>query len=452
MLTSNERLKRKYAYNINDSTKIKKVTMGSGNDFLSLNRGFYDDIENKDISIKKNNRLLKRIKNDSLKEFVFTNVQIPDKWRNKLDYQNSIMKILARDSNFLAYVGRGGNANKNETTSTKMYTRDNLTVSGNLKKKRGFMTKSGTCYSQLFPRIDRSRISFEEKKFSGEQNRNKLKINEDEDMSLKEMDNSNINTITRTSFPKNKNKKEVMNEKDVINLLEEFKAAYPIKLPKEEDEQIEKINKKEKEINKTNLLFSQTFNYNQLLQKNLKYNAKDNFHKIKMKRQRAFRQNIFNNLIPQKQLIESELFTKNDNNKDNNIDSNKKIKIMSRTTSFLNSDFESFYKRIKINNPLIERNLENINFYGPFYSYCPPCLNRNLEFYNNLEHNQCLKLIHYIRKIKKKGILNIKGNNSSALTHKNQSRKTADDKDKEDKENTINEINNEKRDSIELNL
>ena len=179
MLTSNERLKRKYAYNINDSTKIKKVTMGSGNDFLSLNRGFYDDIENKDISIKKNNRLLKRIKNDSLKEFVFTNVQIPDKWRNKLDYQNSVIKILARDSNFLAYVGRGGNTNKNETTSTKMYTRDNLTVSGNLKKKRGFMTKSGTCYSQLFPRIDRSRISFEEKKFSGEQNRNKLKINED---------------------------------------------------------------------------------------------------------------------------------------------------------------------------------------------------------------------------------------------------------------------------------
>jgi len=450
-MLSNERLKQKYAYNINDSTKIKKVTMGSGSDFLSLNRGFYDDIENKDISIKKNNRLLKRIKNDSLKEFVFTNVQIPDKWRNKLDYQNSVMKILARDSNFLAYVGRGGNINKNETLSTKMNTRSNLTVSGNLKKKKGYMTKSGTCYSQLFPRIDRSKISFEEKKFSGEQTQNKLRTNEEEDMSLKEMDNSNINTITRTSLPKNKNKKDVMTEKDVINLLEEFKVAYPIKLPKEEEEQIEKVNKKEKEINKTNLLFSQTFNYNQLLQKNLKYNAKDNFHKIKIKRQRAFRQNIFNNLIPHKQLIENELLTKNDDNKDNNIDLNKKIKMMSRTTSFLNSDFE-FYKRIKINNPLIERNLENINFYGPFYSYCPPCLNRNLEFYNNLEHNQCLQLIHYIRKIKKKSILNIKGTNTSALTNKNKSRKTIDDKDKEDKENTINEINNERRDSVELNL
>ena len=64
MINTNERLKHKYAYNINDSTKIKKVTVGSGRDFLSLTRGFYDDIENNDISIQKKNRQLKRIKND----------------------------------------------------------------------------------------------------------------------------------------------------------------------------------------------------------------------------------------------------------------------------------------------------------------------------------------------------------------------------------------------------
>ena len=38
MINSNDRLKHKYAYNINDTTKVKKVTMGSGKDFLSLNR------------------------------------------------------------------------------------------------------------------------------------------------------------------------------------------------------------------------------------------------------------------------------------------------------------------------------------------------------------------------------------------------------------------------------
>ena len=309
MINSNDRLKHKYAYNINDTTKVKKVTMGSGKDFLSLNRGFYDDIENNDINIKKKNHQLKKIKNESLKEFVFTNVQIPDKWRTKLDYQNSVIKMLARDNNFLAYVGRGGS--KNETASTKMYTRDNFNMG--LKKNRGM----STCYSQVFPKIDKNKISFEDKKVSNEITPNKYKSMEEEDVSIKEIDNSNINSGTRISFPKGKNKKETMNEKDIVTLLEDFKMAYPIKLPKEEEEQIEKIQEKENKMNKTNLLFSQTFNYNQLLQKNIKYNAFDNFHKIRIKRQRAFRQNIFNNLIPPKKATEGD--------STNNIQSYKKL-------------------------------------------------------------------------------------------------------------------------------
>ena len=438
MINSNERLKHKYAYNINDTTKVKKITMGSGKDFLSLNRGFYDDIENNDINIKKKNHQLKKIKNESLKEFVFTNVLIPDKWRTKLDYQNNVIKMLAKDNNFLAYVGRGGS--KNETASTKMFTRDNFNIG--LKKNRGM----STCYSQVFPQIDKSKIPFEDKKISNvEINQNKFKSMEEEDISIKEIDNSNINSGTRITFPKGKNKKETMNEKDIVNLLEEFKIAYPIKLPKEEEEQIEKIQEKENKMNKTNLLFSQTFNYNQLLQKNIKYNAFDNFHKIRIKRQRAFRQNIFNNLIPPKQVIEGDSTAKNNIN---NIQSYKKLRTINRTTSFLNSDFESFYKKVKINNPIIQKNLENINFYGPFYSYCPPCLNRNLEFYNNLEENQCLKLIQYIRKIRKKNILNIKGTNSTSLTDQKRQKKLSDFK--ENNNNSVNETVNEKKDSIEL--
>ena len=434
MINSNERLKHKYAYNINDTTKIKKITMGSGKDFLSLNRGFYDEIENNDINIKKKNKQLKRIKDDSLKEFVFTNVQIPDKWRTKLDYQNSVINILAKDNNFLAYVGRGGNIGKNDTASTKMYTRDNFSMG---LKKKGM----STCYSQVFPKIDKNKILIEEKKGM---DLTKYRSMEDEDISIKEIDNSNIQSLTKASFPKTKNKKEVMSEKDVINLLEEFKIAYPIKLPKEEEEQIEKIQEKEIKNNKTNLLFSQTFNYNQLLQKNIKYNALDNFHKIRIKRQRAFRQNIFNNLISPKKIIEEEISPKNIIN---NIPTLKKLRTMNRTTSFLNSYYDTFYQKIKINNPIIQKNLENINFYGPFYSYCPPCLNRNLDFYNNLEPNQCLKLIHYIRKIRKKNILNIKGTNSTSLSDKKNNKKLNELK---ENNNSINETNNEKKDSIEL--
>ena len=429
MINPNEKLRHKYAYNINDSTKTRKISLGSGNDFLSLNRGFYDEIENNDISIKNKNRQLKKIKNESLKEFVFTNVQIPDKWKTKLDYQESVMKILTKDSNFLSYVGRGGGGilSKNDTISTKMYTKDSFNKTGNLRKNK--QLGSSTCYSQIFPKIEKQKLDLDEEK----------KIGKEEDL-------SKIDNETKASFQKSKNKRG-MSEKDIINLLEEFKTAYPIKLPKEEEDQIEKIDEQEKKQTKSNLLFSQEFNYNKLLQKNLKYNASDNFHKIRIKRQRAFRQNIFNNLIPPKN---AKIIDSNQKNNMNNFNSYRKLKSMNRTTSFLNSDWESFYKKCKISNPIIRRNLENINFYGPYYSYCPPCLNRNLEFYNNLEPNQCLKLIHFIKKTRKKSILNIKENNNSSSATVEKKSKNIEDLIKND--NSINEedSNNEKKDIIEL--
>ena len=437
MKNSNEKLRQKYAYNINDTNKTKKISMASGKDFLSLNGGFYDEIENNDISIKKKSNQLKKIKNDSLKEFVFTNVKIPDKWKTKLDYQNSVIKLLAKDNNFLSYVGQGGSGIKNETASTKMFTKESFASAG-LKKNKAM----STCYSQVFPQINKSKLLLEDKKnINIEENKEEISIKEN-------VDNSNINSVTKINFSKNKSKKEELSDKYVANLLEEFKQAYPIKLPKEEEDQFEKIQEKEKErenkMGKTNLLFSQTFNYNQLLQKNMKYNPLDNFHKIRMKRQRAFRQNIFNNLIPPKKNKENEIYNRNNTNI---LGKYKKIRTISKSTSFLNSGSDTFYRKVKITNPIIQKNLENINFYGPFYPYCPPCLNRNLEFYNNLDPDQCLKLIQYIKKIRKKNILNIKGNNSPSHNDKNN-------------ENNINEFKendfsnsgdtNDKKDTIEL--
>ena len=448
MLNSTERQRHKYAYNINDTNKTKKITMGSGKDFLSLNRGFYDEIENNDFSIKKKSNQLKKIKNTSLKEFVFTNVKIPDKWKTKFDYQTNVIKLLANDNNFLAYVGRGNLGSKNQTSSTKMFTRDSFATS-KIKKNKGMATS----YSQVFPKIDKNKLLFEDKKTNNTKIiRDKFRPiedinNEKDDLSLKENDNSNnnFNSIAKLNFSKAKNKREEMNDKDIANLLEEFKLAYPIKLPKEEEELLEKEQEKEKKINKTNLLFSQTFNYNQLLQKNAKYNAFDNIHKIRIKRQKAFKKNIFNNLIPPKQNKENDIYKRNNTNL---LGSYKKIKTMSKSTSFLNSDSDNFYRKVKIINPLIEKNLENINFYGPFYSYCPPCLNRNLEYYNNLDVNQCLNLIKYIKKIKKKNILNIKGNNSLSGTDKLNEKKNKQLKEEED--NSIDEENNSNKKSIDF--
>ena len=84
MITTIERLTHKYALNIKQirgpgPTKIA--------DFKNLNKNFYNDIESNNITIKDDTKLLNKIKNNSIKEFIYTNKEIPDKWKNKINYQ-----------------------------------------------------------------------------------------------------------------------------------------------------------------------------------------------------------------------------------------------------------------------------------------------------------------------------------------------------------------------------
>ena len=425
-MSLNTELRHKYAYNINDTTKGKKFTIGTGKNFFQLHRGFYDELENKDQSIKHKERQLQKIKNDSLKEFVFTNVQIPEKWKTKINYQKDVIRILARDNNFLYYVGRGG-PGMNETASTKMYTKDSFNKTG---KRDGLKTS----YSQIFPKVGQKYTTQELKKDLMSNNK-----------TLEEEDVTNVdNTVSMSKKHLSKvqqNKKEAMNDKDIANLLEEFRLAYPIKLKKEDHDEFSPREENKISSQQQNFIRNKAKNLSAaLLQTNKGYNPFDNIHKIRIKRQRAFRQNIFNNLLPEKN---KNLYNSMINLKER---TRKKKFEKKELSPFLNFDNEAFYKKVKITNPVIERQLENINYYGPYYSYCPPCLNRNLSYYNHLEPNQCLKLIQYIRKTRgKKNIITIKESKSVSSDKKTEKKVSSLEENVND-----NDTIDERKDSIEF--
>ena len=429
-----EQLKHKYAYNINDSSKGKKVTVSSGKDFLQLRGGFYDDIENNDISIKLKQKQLQKIKNESLKEFVFTNKLIPHKWKKKLNYQNDVIKILAKDNDFLLYVSRGSNPSMAETISTGSNTSN---ISRNYKTIKKGLT---TSYSQMFPKINNRFLSEEKQKIKNDINRNiNINVNVNKTMDEDFSNNEKTFSASKSPYPKLKpeNKNDIMSDKDITNLLEEFRTAYPIKLSKEDQNEQEYVHghgdSLDTKSNKNNIPKSDLLFYNTFMQINRNINPFANIHNMKLdKRQRIFRQNIFNNLIPPKdnKILKSNSMV--------NLDPSNKFKKMKikkeekehKFGPFLNLDFDSFYKKTKINNPVIQKNLEFINFYGPYYSYCPPCLNRNLEFYNNLEPNQCLKLIQYIKKIRgKKNIINLKEKKQATNERKSEKKTSSLDED-----------------------
>jgi hypothetical protein len=114
-------------------------------------------------------------------------------------------------------------------------------------------------------------------------------------------------------------------------------------------------------------------------------------------KQEMFKQAIYNKLIPSKQKLSFS---------SRNIQIPKKHEEEKTSSTkygpFLNSDNEIFNRKIEITNPLVKKHLESINYFGPYYSYCPPCRNRNMEYYKNLEPNQCIEIIKCIKKEKKR--------------------------------------------------
>ena len=379
-----DKLAQKYALNIN---QIRGPTKSNNLDFKNLNKGFYDDIEKNDVKIKKDQKELKKLKDTSLKEFIYTNKDIPDKWKKKSNYEDDLLNIMINDKNILTYIGT---CPKEEKVITKSY--------------------KDSYYESSFPKINNRYIP---KKTSENNISKKDEINNINDSEIAKKNTmteefANDYSVSKMSKMKYKIKnKNQLNEKLINNILEDFKTAYPIQEKLQQlytktnyyntntNNNSNELNDENKSTKKGLIMTNSLKNFSNTATSNNTF-----FSSIKnqqqFKRKNVFRQNVFNNLIPN-----------NNYSVPKRKQERKKLKIEERP--FFGSDHQSFIKRVEIANPLIIKNLESINYYGPYFSHCPPCNNRNLDFYKNLEINQCLGIIHHIKKMRMKNtILDIK--------------------------------------------
>ena len=386
--------RRKYAFNINE-IKIKKNFQGSLKDFQKLNRGLYDEIESNDISIRENKAKLKKLKNSSVKEFVYTNKEIPEHWKTKLDYEQNLLKMFVKDKDFLFYLGHGGGGDN--FSSLKEIEKNN-------SPRKNILNKSPK-QKKEFP-----------------------KINNNIATASPMITSSNKHLVRNTRFKENNN----ISDKEILGILDEFKNAYPLfEKEKNQENHNTRDNFSNDTDRKSKTLYDTKHLRNIMRQNNNNYtNNKKNvsidihalttFPTIKQKhnkRQNTFRQNIFTNLLPS-----NDKYGKNFSKTSSGFNScsnfrKKKIDFQIRNNNniYLNSDFDFFNKKININNPTVLKYLEGINYFGPYFSYCPPCGHRNLEFYKNLEPSQCLQIIQQIKKNKGKNIIvndNIKKENN----------------------------------------
>ena len=368
------KIEKKYAFNIDlkRSAGLVEKTLN----FEKMNRGFYDDLIETDDLLKQKKNNLTKTKNFSIKESIYTNRRIPQSWRNKISYYNELYKTMSKDKYFVSYLGKGGeNIN---AYSTMTQTQPNLTT--DLSIKNSDKNKFLNTISVKSP--------------SNEKDNNLI------------TKNMFYNANNKSSGAYAKLYNQIAENRKIHNILEEFKTNFPLTLPT-----IPKLTTNETDKNENKLLITQT-NDKKETTSNLtteeKEEKKSNLSDLKTKpkpvyrrrkkgeltKAEVFKSTLYNNLLPPGDYVNEE--TKKELKK-----KKKQLSLENfNENKYLFSSAEAFNKKITITNPKIEEKLQDINYWGPHYSHCPPCFYKNMYFYENMEKNQCYKLLNYLKKVR----------------------------------------------------
>ena len=368
------KIEKKYAFNIDlkRSAGLVEKTLN----FEKMNRGFYDDLIETDDLLKQKKNNLTKTKNFSIKESIYSNRRIPQSWRNKISYYNELYKTMSKDKYFVSYLGKGGeNIN---AYSTMTQTQPNLT--SDLSIKNSDKNKFLNTISVKSPSNEK-----------------------DNNLTTKNMF-YNANNKSSGAYAKLYN--QIAENRKIHNILEEFKTNFPLTLPT-----IPKLTTNETDKNENKLLITQT-NDKKETTSNLtteeKEEKKSNLSDSKTKpkpvyrrrkkgeltKAEVFKSTLYNNLLPPGDYVNEE--TKKELKK-----KKKQLSVENfNENKYLFSSAEAFNKKITITNPKIEEKLQDINYWGPHYSHCPPCFYKNMYFYENMEKNQCYKLLNYIKKVR----------------------------------------------------
>ena len=409
MATIIERRKRGekiYAFNIDQKNSEKHAHKNIN--FDKINKGFYDELLDCHDKIKSDIIKLAKSKTKSFKESVYSNKKIPDTWMNKESYYSELYGTMDKDKFFVSYLGKGKEIDDKDLRQSydfkKNYKLENLDDF----ESKDFLVKA---FGNLNNNLNKSIGT------------NKKKIN------------------PLTQFVLNKAKKNEIND-----ILEEYEKKYPINLPsiivrKEptlnhglndfllEEEKFEKKEKKEENENENEIIHNNNFitgnlnnennenNDNKNLENNnneLNINTNENNENLNKEIQEGTNSILSQSLTKnemkkkpeqeKKDVFKTTLFNNMLPYRDNKIKYNNKplvkMDINNFESPFLHSTTAEFNQIIEITNPKINEKLSSIQYWGPYFSHCPPCRNKSLNFYQSMETNQCLTLLDYLRKVR----------------------------------------------------
>ena len=326
----------------------------------------YDEIEKKEKEIKNIKNEINKYKKGTIQEFVYSNRKIPSAWKNKRNFKRIVLELLVEDNNFLKYLGSEDESTNIAIDNTKKF-----------RPKTAFSDKKSLRSSNTnLNNIINSK-------------KNILKLSNTLN-SIKSMSRSNTTNIYSSNSSKiiNKSKSQYKNiissEDEVESIFDDLKNKYPIR--QKLDELYPNYNF-DKSKNNKKLSMS---NKNEKV-----YSLQNLIDKSKLNKIKRMERNIYNNLFQKKSRTK---------NYSQLVKNSEHYKLISKTQKSIplnsfkmsNEAKKEFIKK-ELNDSKIFNQLQSINFYGPYFSYCPHCSNNNIKYYKNMERSQCISLLNHIK-------------------------------------------------------
>ena len=326
----------------------------------------YDEIEKKEKEIKNIKNEINKYKKGTIQEFVYSNRKIPSAWKNKRNFKRIVLELLVEDNNFLKYLGSEDESTNIAIDNTKKF-----------RPKTAFSDKKSLRSSNTnLNNIINSK-------------KNILKLSNTLN-SIKSISRSNTTNIYSSNSSKiiNKTKSQYKNiissEDEVESIFDDLKNKYPIR--KKLDELYPNYNF-DKSKNNKKLSMS---NKNEKV-----YSLQNLIDKSKLNKIKRMERNIYNNLFQKKSRTKNYSYL---------VKNSEHYKLISKTQKSIplnsfkmsNEAKKEFIKK-ELNDSKIFNQLHSINFYGPYFSYCPHCSNNNIKYYKNMERSQCISLLNHIK-------------------------------------------------------
>lgn len=366
----------------------------------------------------------------NIKNLTYLGKEIPSRIKAKQSYRKNIMSIMEEDKLFTEYVMKKedkdkiySNYFKNLNEEENKYNKQNVLKIKNSIQNKSQLHKPKT--SSIKTNFEREMIEKNNRKDKFAEtstfyttffpcntdsiNLEKYNQKEIEKSLFDNINNHNNNHVSfKDKFPllnnKNKDNKKILVES---NLTSELKNSSNINTTTN-DFHINENDQKNKSFNLTMNNFNETHHNT----------TNNNLTVISNKMRNTSFNNTFNSLNKNIRFKTDQSFF-NNNTFDKNNDSMANSNLDRSTISFnryitrmssrpkvkmgdlLNIDYSSLEKKknnIKV--PEIKNLWEEVNHYGPNFAYCNTCFNKNLFYFENVNKNDGINVLNYIKKEK----------------------------------------------------